>query len=87
MKEISVYDFQTPFYQALLEPNLIMGIGLTPCMTIVVLTIFMMNLVHPFMIIFGIALFIMAKIICRKDPYNLEILFEKLLDFDVWRKN
>lgn len=87
MNDVSVYDFKTPFYQALLEPNVMMGVGLVPVMAILVLTVFMMNLISPFMIVFGIILFVIAKIVCKKDPYNLEILFERLLDFEVWRKN
>lgn len=84
---MTVYDFETPFYKALLEPNVMMGVGVAPVMTIVVLTIVMMNIISPFMIIFGAVLFVTAKMICKKDPYNLEMIFERMLDFEVWRKN
>ena len=45
MNDVSVYDYSTPVHRVLLEPNLLLGIGIMPAMLILVLTIVLMNVV------------------------------------------
>lgn len=78
MEEISVFDYSTPVHKVLLEPNLLLGIGLTPAMLIMVLTIVLMNIVTIWCVIIGIFLYVIARMVCKNDPYALTVL---LTDF------
>lgn len=85
MEEISVFDYSTPVHKVLFEPNLLLGIGLTPAMLIMVLTIVLMNIVSIWCVIIGIFLYVIARMVCKNDPYALTVLFDRLLAPDVWR--
>ncbi|MCR5252591.1 MAG: VirB3 family type IV secretion system protein [Treponema sp.] len=83
--EITVMDFATPIHRVLLEPSQLLGIGAAPAMFILVLTIIFMNTVSFWCFGIGIVLFIICRILCRKDPFMLTILFERLLQPSIWR--
>lgn len=85
MDDLSVYDYSTPVHKVLLEPNLLLGIGITPAMLIVVLTIVLMNIVSVWCISIGIFLYVIARMICKNDPYALTVLFDRLMIPDIWR--
>ena len=85
MEEISVFDYSTPVHKVLLEPNLLLGVGLTPAMLIMVLTIVLMNIVSIWCVIIGIFLYVIARMVCKNDPHALTVLFDRLLAPDVWR--
>ncbi len=78
-EEVTVYDFSTPIHRVLLEPNQMLGIGMVPAMLILVLTIILMNMVSIWCFPVGIVLFIVSRILCKKDPYMLTILFERIM--------
>lgn len=84
-EEVNLIDFASPVYRVLLEPNQIFGIGMAPAMFILVLTIVLMNLVSVWTFPVGIILFIICRILCKKDPYMLTILFERLMQPSIWR--
>lgn len=84
-EEVTVYDFSTPIHRVLLEPNQMLGIGMVPAMLILVLTIILMNMVSIWCFPVGIVLFIVSRILCKKDPYMLTILFERIMQPSIWR--
>ena len=85
MDEISVYDYSTPVHKVLLEPNLLLGIGVIPAMLLMVLTIVLMNIVSIWCVIIGILLYVAARLVCKNDPYALTVIFDRLSAPDVWR--
>lgn len=85
MDEVSVYDYSTPVHRVLLEPNLLAGIGVIPAMLILVITIVLMNVISIWCAIVGIFLFVVAKMICKNDPYALTVIFDRLMVPDIWR--
>jgi len=85
MDEISVYDYSTPVHKVLLEPNLLLGIGVIPAMLLMVLTIVLMNIVSIWCVIIGILLYVAARMVCKNDPYALTVIFDRLSAPDVWR--
>ncbi len=85
LEEISVYDYSTPVHRVLLEPNLLLGIGIMPAMLILVLTIVLMNVVSIWCVIIGVFLYVGAKMICKNDPYALTVIFDRLMAPDIWR--
>lgn len=85
MEDYTLYDYSTPVHKVLLEPNQLLGIGITPAILILVLTIVLMNLVSIWCCVIGIFLYVGAKMICKNDPYALTILFERLMLPNIWR--
>lgn len=85
MDEISVYDYATPVHRVLLEPNLLLGIGIVPAMLILVLTIVLMNIVSIWCVLIGVVMYVAAKMICKNDPYALTVIFDRLMYPDIWR--
>ena len=84
-KEVTLYDYATPVHRVLLQPNVIMGIGVGPAMAILVFTIVLMNVVSIWCFPIGVILFVVAKMLCKKDPYMMTILCGRLLQPNLWR--
>lgn len=85
MEELSVYDYSSTVHRVLMEPNLMMGIGLGPAVAILILTIVLMNIVSIWCAVIGIFLYAGAKMVCKNDPYALTIIFDRLILPDIWR--
>lgn len=85
MDGLSVFDYETPIYRVLLEPNVFMGIGLTPFVIIALITVILMFEVSMYCVIAGVVLVLIAKLLCKKDPQLLQILFDRLAVPDLWR--
>ena len=84
-EEVTVYDFTSPIHRVLLEPNQLMGIGMIPAMFILIITILLMNLVSIWTFPVGLILFLVCRALCKKDPYMLTILFDRLTQPSIWR--
>ena len=84
-EEVTVYDFATPIHRVLLEPNQMLGIGMMPAMLILVLDIVLMNMVSVWCFPVGVVMFIVCRVLCKKDPYMLTILFDRLVQPSIWR--
>ena len=74
-----------PVHRVLLQPNVVLGIGIAPAMVILVLTIVLMNMVSVWCFPIGIVLFAAAKMLCKDDPYMMTILFDRLMQPNLWR--
>ncbi len=85
MDDISLYDYSCTVHKVLLEPNLLAGIGIAPAMVILILTIILMNIVSIWCCAVGIFLYVIARTICKNDPYALTVIFDRLLIPDIWR--
>ncbi len=84
-KMSSLFEYSSPVHRVLLEQNQLMKIGVAPAMVILVLTIVLMNIVSIWCVFVGIALYIIARLLCKNDPYMLTILFERLTQPGIWR--
>lgn len=85
MENDSLYDYATPFYKVLTEPNLLFGVGLIPALIILVLTIVLIEVISFWCIFIGAFLYILVRLINKTDPYNLLIVLERILEPDIWR--
>lgn len=85
MSEATVYDYSTPVQRVLLQPKQMAGIGLMPAMLILVLTIILMAMVTPWCVIMGVVLYVLARRLCKNDPFMLSILFDRILQPNLWR--
>lgn len=62
-----------------------LGIGMMPAMLILVLDIVLMNMVSVWCFPVGVVMFIVCRVLCKKDPYMLTILFDRLVQPSIWR--
>ena len=83
--DVSIYEYTTPVHRVLLEPNIFFGIGIVPAMFILITTMILMNMISIWCLGIGIVLYIIAKLLCKKDPYMLSILFSRLMVPSIWR--
>lgn len=81
----NLYDYATPLPRVFLEPNLIMGIGIIPATTILILTIVLMNMISIWCFVIGLVLFFIARILCKNDPPMLSIIFNRIYEPSLWR--
>lgn len=81
----SIYNYSSPIHRSLIQDDVQWGIGIIPCVLIIIVTVILMRLVSIWCIFAGIILFITAKLATRKDPHLLESLFDRLLTSDVYR--
>ncbi len=81
--EVTVYDYASPVHRVLMEPNVIMGIGIVPVVAIMMLTIIMMTTLSVWTGVIGLALYLVAKRLCKKDSFALEILFARIVVPDI----
>ena len=82
--DVSLLDFMSPVFTVLQQPNQLAGIGLAPAMFIMILTIILTNLISIWCLSVGIILYIVARLLCKKDPFALTVLFERLMQPYVW---
>jgi type IV secretion system protein VirB3 len=82
--ENNVFNFSRPVYKAIQEPNQLLGIGLIPAMFILIFTIILINIINLWCAIIGVILFIIARKICKKDPLQLIIVYERILEPERW---
>ena len=80
LSEKTIYDFSSPVQKVLLEPNLMAGIGVIPAMFILVITIVLMNIISIWCVLIGIVLYLVARLLSKKDPYMLTVLFSRIFE-------
>lgn len=81
----SIYDYGENVYRVLLKPDIFMGIGLVPVMIIFIITMLLCVFITPWCAIIGLTLIFITKKLCKDDPLMLTIMFDRLLQVDLWR--
>ncbi|WP_024467155.1 VirB3 family type IV secretion system protein [Treponema pedis] len=84
MKNSSLTDFKLPVHRSLLSNDMLFGIGTTAATMLLVFTIIMLQIVGWWILILSVGLFVLFKILCKEDPYLLEILFSNILEQDFY---
>ena len=85
MQTESVYNYSTSIHKSLIQDDAPLGIGVVPVVLIVIVTIILMRLVSIWCIFAGFILFFGARLLTKKDPHFLELLFDRLLTSDIYR--
>jgi type IV secretory pathway VirB3-like protein len=85
METDSVFDYSTSIHKSLIQDDVQCGIGVIPLVFIIIITIILMRLVSIWCVFVGFVLFFVSKLLTRKDPHFLELLFERLLTSDIYR--
>lgn len=80
----SITDFKISVHRSLLQPDMFMGIGTSPAIILLVVTILCMELVGLWFIFISIGIYFILRILCKSDPYLLEQLLENILEQDMY---
>jgi type IV secretory pathway VirB3-like protein len=78
-------DYSIPVHKALQESDVIFGIGYTALLSIVSATVVLASLVSIWCVLLGLIALIALRIICKDDPYLVDILIDNLLQPDCYR--
>jgi type IV secretory pathway TrbD component len=71
-------DYAIPVHRSLQEPDVIMGIGFTALLLIVSVTVILASLVSIWCVLLGAAALVIVKILCKDDPFLVDILIDNL---------
>lgn len=81
----NLYDYSVPVYRVLLKNDQTFGIGMMPFLAIAVFTALLMSMISVFCIAIGLALYIVCRVLCKKDTFMISILFERITQPEIWR--
>lgn len=74
--EFSVYS--APVHVALMEKNVMFGVGSTVFYGIVMVTVVLMAMIHAACILIGVAALLVCRQVCKKDNLTLEFMLQNL---------
>lgn len=84
MKEENIEDYAIPVHQSLMEKKMLFGIGEKAFYSILIFTVILAAMVSIYCIGIGIAILLICRRLCRKEPMLLEFLFENFSQKDTY---
>lgn len=75
-------NYSLPVHKSIQVVDLPLGIGVKPLMTLLVLLVLGVNLVSWWVALVVMALYLVLRMLCKNDPYLLEIIFDNLWQQD-----
>lgn len=88
MKEMNdeedIVDFSLPVHTSLMEKQVLFGIGEKAFYAILMVTIILAAMVSVYCIGLGVIALIVCRILCKKEPFLLDFLFENLGQQDIY---
>lgn len=80
-----ILNYAEPVHQALLQPDIFLGIGTYPALLILIVTIVLMNTISIWLFTVGVALVLILRLVSRNDPQMLDFIFDRLMNPEIWR--
>lgn len=77
-----ITDYSIPVHRSLLQNDMLFGIGTKAAITLLIVTVVMMQLTGGWFLVISIALFFLMRILAKNDPYLLDILFDSVMQQD-----
>jgi type IV secretory pathway TrbD component len=78
-------EYTVPVHKALQEPDVVFGIGSTALITIITVTVVLSSTVSIWCVLLGLIALIVTRQLCHSDPYLVDILFDNLLQPDMYK--
>jgi type IV secretory pathway VirB3-like protein len=78
-------DYSMPVHKALQEPDVVFGIGLTALLSVISITVILASLISIWCVLLGLIAIIILRMICKEDPYLVDILLDNLMQPDWYR--
>ncbi len=82
MREIQ--DYSIPVHRSLLANDMLLGIGTNAAIILLVVTVLAVNMIGLWFLLVSVGIYFVLRILCKEDPYLLEITLNNLLEQDVY---
>ena len=70
--------FVAPVHVALMEKSVMFGVGSTVFCVIMMITVFLMAMIHAACILLGVIALLVCRQVCKKDNLTLEFMLQNL---------
>lgn len=85
MEDINDFtDYSLPVHRSLLKPDMLLGIGTNAGIMLLVVTIIFIQVIGFIFIFISAGIFLLLRLICKEDPYSLDILLNSILEQDIY---
>ena len=79
-----ISDYAIPVHRSLMQVDMLFGIGTKAALVLLIVTVVMIQITGAWFLIVSAALFFLMRILARADPYLLDILFDSVLQQDIY---
>ena len=79
-----ISDYAIPVHRSLIQVDMLFGIGTKAAILLLIVTVVMIQITGAWFLIVSAALFFLMRILAKNDPYLLDILFDSVLQQDIY---
>lgn len=79
-----VTDYKLSVHRSLLATDTLFGIGTNAAIILMVVSIILMQIIGLWVIFVSLTAFFLLKILCKEDPYLVDILLNNITEQDVY---
>ena len=79
-----ISDYAIPVHRSLMQVDMLFGIGTKAALVLLIVTVVMIQITGAWFLIVSAALFFLMRILAKADPYLLDILFDSVLQQDIY---
>ena len=79
-----ISDYAIPVHRSLIQVDMLFGIGTKAAILLLIVTVVMIQITGAWFLIVSAALFFLMRILAKNDPYSLDILFDSVLQQDIY---
>ena len=79
-----VSDYAIPVHRSLMQVDMLLGIGTKAAIILLIVTVVMIQITGAWFLLVSVGLFLLMRILAKSDPYLLDILFDSVLQQDIY---
>lgn len=79
-----ISDYAIPVHRSLMQVDMLFGIGTKAAIVLLIVTVVMIQITGAWFLIVSAALFFLMRMLAKNDPYLLDILFDSVLQQDIY---
>lgn len=79
-----ISDYAIPVHRSLMQVDMLFGIGTKAAIVLLIVTVVMIQITGAWFLIVSAALFFLMRLLAKNDPYLLDILFDSVLQQDIY---
>ena len=79
-----ISDYSIPIHRSLIQVDMLFGIGTKAAILLLIVTVVIIQITGVWFLIVSAALFFLMRLLAKNDPYLLDILFDSVLQQDIY---
>lgn len=79
-----ISNYAIPVHRSLIQVDMLFGIGTKAAILLLIVTVVMIQITGAWFLIVSAALFFLMRLLAKSDPYLLDILFDSVLQQDIY---